>query len=138
MTTKHLFLGGVADGLQIAVHPARNFVQIQHDGDRLTQYRRRTIDTRNGPIDVFTHGIDCPVTALTSHYAQKAMLPALDAAVVNDASRYRALLAAEPAALRKRPYNTVLRWMRGKIAAPDKAAIDAALDAALNNGIVKI
>jgi hypothetical protein len=137
MTTKHLFLGGVADGLQIDVHPARQFVQIQHDGERLTQYRRRTLDTRNGPVDVFTHGIECPVAALLTHYAQKHMIPALDTEVVNDASRYRALLAAEPALLRKKPMNTILRWMRGKIPA-SKAHIDSALDHGLNAGIIKI
>ncbi|HEX8885952.1 MAG TPA: hypothetical protein VF797_15800, partial [Noviherbaspirillum sp.] len=60
---QHLFIGGIADGLNFAVDPARNFVEMRN---RTTahQYRRRTIDTRNGPVDVFTHGVECPVAAL--------------------------------------------------------------------------
>lgn len=136
MTTKHIFLGGVADGLQFDVHPARNFVQMQHAGIEPQQYRRRTIDTRNGTVDVFTHGVECPVTALLALYEQKSLIMRADAELANDASRYRALVAATPAMLRKRPFNTILRWMRGKIPA-SKPHIDAALDALINSGVVE-
>lgn len=67
---KHLFIGGMADGMTVDVLAGENFVEMHLTGADIHQYRRRTIDTRNGPVDVFTHGVPCPIEHLIAAYME--------------------------------------------------------------------
>ena len=66
-----LFLGGGADGLHREVPDGVNFVTVKgrRTGKPFSQqYRRRVLDTRNGPVSVFTHDVVCPIERLMAHY----------------------------------------------------------------------
>jgi hypothetical protein len=135
VTTKHLFLGGRIDGFMLDVHPSRNFVEIHAAGQEPQQYRRRVLDTRDGPLSIFTHGVECPLTLLVQYYSGKPAHLARDAAIANDATRYRALFAAEKFTIE--PLWPIADWMRGTRDVP-KEEIDTALDAGLNTGLIKL